>query len=372
MTMSIEYFDPSTLNDAGLGARSVEILLAGQAESGAFIASPNFSSYRYSWLRDGSYCARALDVVGEFSAADRFHRWVERTLLRHREQAERVISELAEGRTPSIEEMLPTRYALDGTFERPGEVEDELWPNYQLDGYGAWLHEVGSHQALDHSSQFDAEAVELAARYLSAAWRTDCYDCWEEFGDGRHASTLASIAAGLKSAGELLGNNEFLETASEVLDLLQTDFVRGEYFRKGVKDDRVDASLLSIALPFNLVSMDDPVMRRTVEVIRQDLRGATGGIYRYLGDTYFGGGEWILLTAWLGWYDAIIGNRQQCESSRDWVVARANTSLELPEQTTDGVQEPTMIEPWVRRWGPVATPLLWSHAMYLLLSEAAR
>lgn len=183
---------------------------------------------------------------------------------------------------------------------------------------------------------------------------------------------MSAIAAGLKSAGELLGNNEFLETASEVLDLLQTDFVRGEYFRKGVKDDRVDASLLSIALPFNLVSMDDPVMRRTVEVIRQDLRGATGGIYRYLGDTYFGGGEWILLTAWLGWYDAIIGNRQQCESSRDWVVARANTSLELPEQTTDGVQEPTMIEPWVRRWGPVATPLLWSHAMYLLLSEAAR
>jgi hypothetical protein len=30
-----------------------------------------------------------------------------------------------------------------------------------------------------------------------------------------------------------------------------------------------------------------------------------------------------------------------------------------------------MIEPWVRRWGPVATPLLWSHAMFVI-AEAAR
>ncbi len=29
-----------------------------------------------------------------------------------------------------------------------------------------------------------------------------------------------------------------------------------------------------------------------------------------------------------------------------------------------------MIAPWVERWGPVATPLLWSHAMYLIMEEA--
>jgi hypothetical protein len=31
-----------------------------------------------------------------------------------------------------------------------------------------------------------------------------------------------------------------------------------------------------------------------------------------------------------------------------------------------------MVEPWVRRWGSVATPLLWSHAMYLIAETAAR
>jgi hypothetical protein len=30
-----------------------------------------------------------------------------------------------------------------------------------------------------------------------------------------------------------------------------------------------------------------------------------------------------------------------------------------------------MVAPWVQRWGHVATPLLWSHAMYLI-AEAAR
>jgi hypothetical protein len=29
-----------------------------------------------------------------------------------------------------------------------------------------------------------------------------------------------------------------------------------------------------------------------------------------------------------------------------------------------------MVEPWQRKWGPVATPLLWSHAMYLVLVDA--
>ena len=101
------------------------------------------------------------------------------------------------------------------------------------------------------------------------------------------------------------------------------------------------------------------------------MRGRTGGIHRYLGDTYYGGGEWLLLTSWLGWYDAVTGNETEYTAARDWVVKRATVALDLPEQATDAAQEPVMIEPWVQRWGPVATPLLWSHAMYLLMLEAA-
>jgi hypothetical protein len=31
-----------------------------------------------------------------------------------------------------------------------------------------------------------------------------------------------------------------------------------------------------------------------------------------------------------------------------------------------------MVEPWIERWGPSAKPLLWSHAMYLIMEMEAR
>jgi GH15 family glucan-1,4-alpha-glucosidase len=372
VTTSLEQFKPEQLNDGGLGVRSVEILLAGQDESGAFIASPNFPIYGFSWLRDGAFCARALDLVGHQQAASRFHRWVENVLLRHQESAEELIAKLHNGDVPPIDQMLPTRYALNGRIEQVGEIEDEPWPNYQLDGYGAWLHELGEHHRKTGLMNFNSAAVDLAARYLVAAWRTNCYDCWEEFGDGQHASTIGAIAAGLESAGELLGKQEFLDCAHEVRTSLFERFVRNGRFCKGATDDRLDASMLWLAVPFGVVELTDPAMQKTVEAIRNELRGTTGGIYRYLGDTYFGGGEWILLTCWLGWYDVLTANVSEYHSYRDWVIRQATNTFDLPEQSTIGSQDQAMIEPWVARWGPVATPLLWSHAMYLILSEAAQ
>ncbi len=38
--------------------------------------------------------------------------------------------------------------------------------------------------------------------------------------------------------------------------------------------------------------------------------GATGGVHRYLADTFYGCGEWMLLTALLGEYRAMSGNAQ--------------------------------------------------------------
>ena len=51
--------------------------------------------------------------------------------------------------------------------------------------------------------------------------------------------------------------------------------------------------------------------------------------------------------------------------------AQACPSGDLPEQVSGFAQQREMIEPWLRRWGPIATPLLWSHAMYLIAEGAA-
>jgi GH15 family glucan-1,4-alpha-glucosidase len=363
--------DPAALDDGGLGARSVDVVLSGQDGSGAFLGSPTFPVYRFAWLRDGAFCARALDAVGRSDRADRFHRWVERTVLAHRKRAEGAITELTAGRMPTPEEILPARYVVDGRREVPGAVFGEVWPNYQHDGYGTWLYELSAHHRRAGTDTYDRNAVALVADYLVAAWRTDCYDCWEEFGDGQHGSTVAAVTAGLGAAGEMLAEPRYADVAGEARDRLTGTFLRGGRLRKGDKDDRVDGSLLWTTLPFGLLAPDDPAMRATADAVRSDLCGRTGGIYRYVGDSYYGGGEWILLTAWLGWYDAVTGNLDGYRSAREWIRRSANDRLELPEQILDGVQDPGMVDAWVKRWGPVATPLLWSHAMYLLMSAAA-
>jgi GH15 family glucan-1,4-alpha-glucosidase len=41
----------------------------------------------------------------------------------------------------------------------------------------------------------------------------------------------------------------------------------------------------------------------------------------------------------------------------------------LPEQVTDHPLDARFVDEWTERWGPVATPLLWSHAMYITLAD---
>jgi isomaltose glucohydrolase len=92
-------------------------------------------------------------------------------------------------------------------------------------------------------------------------------------------------------------------------------------------------------------------------------------VRRYLGDTYYGGGDWILLTAWLGWYRAARGDLGGAHDLLAWIEKAATPQGQLPEQLTGAAQQPDMVAAWVGRWGPVATPLLWSHAMYLILAD---
>lgn len=354
---------PSTV----LADASVRVISEGQALSGAYVASPNFSQYGFAWLRDGAYCALAMDAVGERESSARFHRWATEVVLGERDQISRVVAAFDRGDEVAPGMMLPTRYTLDG--EREGVDPNDAWPNFQLDGYGTWLFALGRHMGDARPDDATREAVALAAAYLAASWRMPCYDYWEEFGDRLHTSTLAAIAAGLRAAGRMLDRRGFLEEAATIMEFVREECVVDGSFVKGPDDPRVDASLLSLATPFELVEVKDPTILATVKRIRTELVSPTGGVRRYLGDTYFGGSPWLLLTAWLGWYLRIAGDEHGYRSARDWVESRADECGLMPEQITDEPQDPAWVRPWVDRWGPVANPLLWSHAKYLLMDR---
>lgn len=339
-------------------------ILAHQHPGGAYVASPTFSTYAYSWLRDGSFIAHAIDRVGEHGSAAAFHRWVGTVLRRYDAKlADLTARGLAGERVPLAEQM-HTRFTVDGA------ESDAEWTNFQLDGYGTWLWALVDHLARTGDAALYAElrpGVQRLVAYLRAFWHLPCYDCWEEFGEKIHTATLAAVYGGLQAIGSYdptLADDTPDAIRAFVLERCVVDGRLAKY----IGSTLVDASLIGAATPYGLFPPDHPLMVATINRIARDLHH--GGVRRYVEDTYYGGGEWLLLAAWLGWYYAEAGEREPAQRLLSWVAAQATVEGHLPEQICTDPLSPAHYQPWVERWGAVATPLLWSHAMYLILRDA--
>jgi GH15 family glucan-1,4-alpha-glucosidase len=345
---------------------SIEVIKQNQAANGAFIASPTFPTYHYSWFRDGSYTAYALDLAGEHDEAGHFFDWALWVVGKRTEQAQRAIAAGRSGRAPDGADLLETRYAVDG---QSGEAE---WPNNQLDGFGTLLWAIEQHVQLAGSvlSTERLASVALLADYLSALWQLPCSDCWEEFHDKVHIATLAAIYGGLQSASRLTGQPEFAGEATEIRQFVLDQGVADGHLAKFIGSSWVDASLIHAATPYRLLEPDDPIMQATVAKIETDLRTSGGGVHRYVDDNYYGGGEWVLLTAYLGWYYAETGETRRASELLAWIEARADRHGHLAEQVPEHLIYPDMLAVWEKQWGPVATPLVWSHAAYITLANA--
>lgn len=305
---------------AALVRRGIEAIRAGQAASGAYVACPTFPPYGYCWLRDGSFVADAMSRAGVLESAEAFFDWAA-DVARERD-----------GRG------LATRYTLDG------RDDESDWPHRQWDGWGLWLWALAEH-CERHGVATDrwADAADLVAEFLADAWHLPCTDWWEER-DGLHATTLGCVAAGL---GAWHRPTDEVEVALHV-----------------EADWRLDASLLALVQPLGLVPFD-----RVVPHV-DALVSPGGGVHRHLDDTYYGGGEWLLLTALLGWAEAEHGRRADAERRLEWIAAHATPAGELPEQSQDHLLAPDHFDRWVEKWGPPPSPLLWAHAMTIDLAIA--
>ncbi len=360
---------PNAVDD--LYQRSIQIIKAYQSPSGAYVASPNFPTYHYCWFRDGAFTAYAMNLAGEHESSMRFHAWAAGVIGRYSDLIRRSISKVSQNQ-PLEHDFLPTRFTLQGEVDL-----DNPWPNFQLDGFGTWLWALNEHHQLNPEAQLSKEvlnAAELVADYLTTLWTLPCYDCWEEFPDHIHPHTLAAIYGGLQAHTNLAGKDHRSVTDA-IREKLLTNTEAFGRFVKFPNSPAVDASLLGLAVPYGVVAVDDPLMLKTVEHIEATLL-RDGGIHRYEDDSYYGGGAWILLTAWLGWYyvelsthrpDLAPGLKQKIQTCQTWVKTQADSDLNLPEQVTENLSVPSYYPTWVERWGEIASPLLWSHAKYIIL-----
>lgn len=344
--------------------RSIDIILENQAASGGYLASPNFPSYRYCWFRDGSFIAYAMDLAGEQGSATRFHDWAARALNQRSGLIQEAVRKASQGEPLSSADILHTRYHLDGS-----EAVEQEWPNFQLDGFGTWLWALGEHVQRNPAPlpEHWRCAGDLIAAYLTALWSIPCYDLWEEFPNTVHTHTLAALYAGLQSHAQLTGSDHSA-TLQSIRGYILDHSVSAGHFIKFPGSTDVDASLLGLSVPYGVVSQHDPIMRETVEKIEETIQSG-GGVHRYPTDTYYGGGEWVLLAGWLGWHHARNGKVELAIKLLRWIESQADAEGNLPEQVSTHLLAPEYFSIWKDRWGPVANPLLWSHAMYLILHQ---
>lgn len=357
-----------------LAQSSHDVITGHQHAGGAYPASPTFSAYRgYAWLRDGGFTAEGVSLFGDVDSANRFHDWASDVLTARTGQVEGLREAVRLGREIPAELMLPTRFTLDG------EAGTDPWWDFQTDGYGTWLWSVVTH-ARRHGLPLARwqTGIEVAVDYLTTFWDRPCYDWWEENVEHRHVSTLGAIYSGLSESARSgvldparRSIAEATARAAQRLVLTQGTVTAADgsvHLAKWLGSTEVDASLAACIVPFGLLPPTDPIARATIDAIRHDL-DVEGGVHRYRADVFYGGGQWPLLSCLLAWNLAADGDHADALRYLTWVADHATDAGELPEQVPDHLLHPDDQETWIGRWGPVATPLLWSHGMYLILAD---
>lgn len=369
---------------------SIDVILKNQDKSGAYIACPNFPTYHYSWLRDGSFIAYSMDCTGHHESAQLFYRWVGQVVDRYAQKVDTLAAQIKQGVKPDHQAILNARFTLSGLEE----AAESGWGNFQIDGYGTWLWGLAEH--VKRSGDVPllhelAKPIATTLHYLKLVWQMPNYDCWEEHPEYLHPYSLATTYGGLMAIAGLQKegllpqlNFDAAGLAGEVKEFIEKYAVLDGRFIKHLKPasngkpvsplskSGVDASLLGLALPYAVYDLKHPYIIETVQLIEKDLHYPQGGIFRYKEDVYYGGGEWVLLSAWLGWYYARVGEGEKAKGLLAWIESVADEQGNLPEQVNTHTLAPKELPVWEERWGPVASPLLWSHAMYLILVEALK
>ncbi|WP_341250352.1 glycoside hydrolase family 15 protein [Euzebya pacifica] len=365
MTRTVRTTTPALrhLVETGLIEASLRVIADGQAPSGAFVASPTFATYDYSWFRDGAFIADAMSRHGRHGEAEAFHRWCAGIVADRRDRIADLVARARRGDLPAPEDHLRTRYTVEG------READGFWENFQLDGYGTWLWALREHhRRTGRPLEVPVSVIDSLVEYLATFADEPSYDWWEEHLEHRHVSTMVCIWAGLDAMASWEDvppdvRGRAAAAAAGIRDRVEADGVVDGSLVKWLGSTAVDASLVACIVPLGFLDVDHPIALRTIERIEEEL--APAGVHRYLDDVYYGGGQWILLAAFLAWYHVRAGNDERVEELLTWIAGTADADGNLPEQVADGMLHPDHLARWEAKWGPSASPLLWSHAMLL-------
>jgi GH15 family glucan-1,4-alpha-glucosidase len=296
--------------------------------------------YRYAWVRDASFSARAFAELGAEREADAFRAFMMRSAAGHAEELQvlygvggerRLQGQVAEG-LEGYRGSAPVRVGNDASGQR------------QLDAYGeivnlTWRWHRRGHSPDDDDWRFLMSLIDLAAEQ----WQSPDHGIWEWPGDPDHfvhskVLCWSALDRGVRLAEECMRRAPVRRWKSVRDEIREAVESRGYDRKRGVfvqAFDRPELDAALLLLPtVEFVAWDDERMVRTVAAIREELGAGAGLVYRYRRRDGLGGreGAFLCCSFWLAECLARQGDVSGARSVFDAAVARANDVLLFSEE----------------------------------------
>ena len=282
---------------------AITLKLLTHVETGAPVASPTAAlperiggernwDYRYTWIRDGSFTARAFHDLGLHDEAEAFARWIS-ARLRHGPTPDGELLSImyrVDGGTDLVEEVLPhlTGYQDSAPVRVGNGAADQL----QLDIYGEVLYSLAD-TAYFRSDSGIADVARIAD-WLADNWDRPDEGVWETRG-GRRDFTFSRLMCwtafdrALAMAPDHHTSKRWVEERDAVARQIEQhgwSESRGAYVQS-FGDSALDAALLFMPLVGYLLP-EDPRWLSTLALYAMEL--STDGLsHRYRSEAFADG-----------------------------------------------------------------------------------
>ncbi|MEO8248057.1 MAG: glycoside hydrolase family 15 protein [Burkholderiales bacterium] len=321
------------------------------APTGAIIAAPTTSlpeheggernwDYRFSWIRDSVFTARALSMLGLASEADGFRRFIMRSAAGSAEQLQVLYGIDGKRRLTEIE----IDHLEGWRGSKPVRIGNGAESQFQADMYGlllelAWRFSARGNPLDDEYWGFLVSLVEAAIE----KWPQPDSGIWEVRGDPQHfvhskVMCWAAVNRGIELAEKhslVAPLAEWRRARDEIRTAIEQKGIDplGDYFVAAFESTHMDAALLLLP-EVDFIAYDDPRMIRTVDAVRREL-DVNGLVLRYCGtDDGLAGQEGVFLpcTFWLAECLARAGRVKEARAVFDRVCGCANELGLFPEE----------------------------------------